>query len=217
MVRLFYPSSAQSEMSNLAYEVIHGPWKEEEWNAALKKAKALFIGPGLGSSKEVKEWVLRTVPQLTLPVVLDADALLDSLTLPKHAICTPHRGEMLRLLGKERLEEPQLLQRCQQFSDAHEVTLILKGAPTWIFTPVQPPILIVHGDPGMATAGSGDVLTGLLAALLAQGCDCKKAAVLGVMLHGLAGEAAAFQKTSYSLIARDLIDALPRAFQSMLR
>jgi len=85
-----------------------------------------------------------------------------------------------------------------------------------IFHPFTAPLIVPYGDPGMATAGTGDVLTGVLAALLAQGLSPKEAAALGVFLHAIAGEAAAFEKSSYAMIASDVIDFLPEAFNQLL-
>jgi len=107
------------------------------------------------------------------------------------------------------------LEACQAFATSKQVTLVLKGAPTKIFSPDQSVIIVARGDPGMATAGAGDVLTGVLAALLAQGLSPKEAAVLGVYFHARAGELAAAEKTSYCMIASDLIDKLPEVFQEV--
>jgi ADP-dependent NAD(P)H-hydrate dehydratase / NAD(P)H-hydrate epimerase len=96
------------------------------------------------------------------------------------------------------------------------VTLVHKGAPTFIFHPKTVPLIITRGDPGMATAGSGDVLTGMIAAMIAQGLDARKAATLAVYLHGLSGELAATCLTSYCMTASDLIEFLPEAFQEVL-
>ena len=215
IVKLFYPKEAAQEMIDSPYEVIRMPWSDHEWNEALKKASSVFIGPGLGKSEEIISWLAHYIPKLTVPVVLDADALIPSVHLAPHTICTPHRGEALRFFQDENLSEDQLLMRCQRFCDEKRSILVLKGAPTWVFVPSEKPFIIAHGDPGMATAGSGDVLTGLIAALLAQGCPAVEASVLGVMLHALSGEAAAEEKTSHCMIASDLIEFLPRAFQAL--
>jgi NAD(P)H-hydrate epimerase len=120
---------------------------------------------------------------------------------------------MLHLLGETKLDEPELLKRCVEFADEKGIILILKGAPTLVFSPDQLPFILDRGDPGMATAGSGDVLTGIIAAMLAQGKAPLEAALLGVTLHGLSGEVAAQKKTSYGYTAGDLIDCLPDAFR----
>jgi len=150
-----------------------------------------------------------------VPLVLDADGLfhLKDQPLPKETVLTPHTGEMKRLLEGE---TPNIT-NCQAYAQKHSTTLLLKGAPTIIFHPDQHPLIIPRGDPGMATAGTGDVLTGIIAALLAQGLSSRQAAALGALLHALAGEAAALAKTSYCAIATDLIDHLPEAFTLLTR
>ena len=152
--------------------------------------------------------------------MIDADALTliahHGLSLPKEAILTPHHGEMKRLLKVEgTLSFLELLQKSQEYVDSHQVTLVLKGAPTFVLHPGLVPHLCAHGDPGMATAGSGDVLTGIVAAFLSQVGDPLKAAILGVQMHALAGERAAEELTSYSIVASDLIEALPEVFNQI--
>lgn len=213
IVKWFYPKVAEG--GETPYEVIRLPWSEELWREAISKANAAFLGPGLGQSDERKREITSILAHLSIPVVLDADALYEGVPLPKHAICTPHRGEMLRLLGEARLEESELLDKCLAFANEKKIILVLKGAPTWIFLPEETPYIVCGGDPGMATAGSGDVLTGLLASLLAQGCNAKHAALLGVYLHALSGEMGAKDKTSYCLIAGDLIEFFSEAFKKL--
>jgi ADP-dependent NAD(P)H-hydrate dehydratase / NAD(P)H-hydrate epimerase len=124
---------------------------------------------------------------------------------------------MQRLLKSDRvLSIPELLAESHHFVEAHHVTLILKGAPTFIFSPNQIPHISAQGDPGLATAGSGDILTGITAALLAQLKDPFKAALLATDLHGRAGELAAKKLTSYCLVAQDILDFLPDVFKFYL-
>lgn len=215
IVKLFYPPSADAQMVDTPFEIIRMPWNDGAWTQALEHAKSVFIGPGIGRSFEMKQWVERIVPQIHLPLVLDADALISSLHFPPHSICTPHRQEMLQLLQVQEMDNERLLQECQRFCNEKQCVLVLKGGPTWVFVPSSSPSVIAHGDPGMATAGSGDVLTGLLAALLAQGCSLQQASILGCMIHALAGEKAAQQTSSYCLVARDIIDSLPDVFKQI--
>ena len=210
IVRIFH----KEEVGEGPYELILQKWEEKEWRRELKRARAVFMGPGIGQSKESLRFLQTELKRIDLPVVLDADALQEGIEYPKNAILTPHRGEVLRLLGlkKDTLEE-DLLARCQKWTRRTGAILVLKGAPTYIFSPDLAPVIVPHGDPGMATAGAGDVLTGVLAALLAQGMNGLEAAVLGVALHALAGEEAALRKSSYGLISGDLIESLPSAFK----
>ena len=210
IVRLFHREG--TDLSSAPYELIRevldfsdlSPLFEE-----LTRAKALLIGPGMGRDKLAGEALHTLLTQCKVPVVIDADALfnLKSDDLPTNAILTPHSGEMKRLLN----EIPNYA-NCQSYVEKHQVTLLLKGAPTTIFHPNHPPLIIPRGDPGMATAGTGDVLTGIIAALLAQQLPPREAAALGALLHSLAGEHAAHVETSYGVIATDLIDHLPEAF-----
>lgn len=148
--------------------------------------------------------------------MIDGDALyhlahLPNLSLPQGSVLTPHRGEMTLLLGKS-----PTLDNCQEWVSKHRATLVLKGAPTFLFHPDKHPLIIKAGDPGMAKAGSGDVLTGMIAALLAQKMSPTEAAATAVYLHGRAGELAATALTSYGMIASDLISHLPRALSELV-
>jgi NAD(P)H-hydrate epimerase len=202
------------EIGPAPYELICAKWNAKGWKEALKKAQAVFVGPGLGRSRGVQSWLKKHLKEVTQHCVLDADALMADVDFPKSAILTPHRGEALRLLGLKAMpREEELFARVMRFCDRKRVLVVLKGAPTWVFGPKMAPVVVPRGDPGMATAGSGDVLTGMIAGLLAQGCNVWEAAVLGVTLHGIAGEEAAKEKTSYCLLAGDLIDFMPDAFR----
>ncbi len=222
IVKLLHPKGMEAELSVSPYELIRVPYTPHEIDMMvplLNKASATFIGPGLGQSAETKKLLLTLVPRLEKPCVIDADALKiisdSKVPFPKHAVLTPHHGEMMHLLKMS--TQPRLtlsfLETCQAFAEEHDITLVLKGAPTFIFQPRHPYIVNPTGDPGMATAGCGDVLTGLIAALLAQKLQPHDAASLGVFLHGLAGEIASEDATSYGVIASDLIFRFPEAFK----
>ncbi len=222
IVNLLYPASMQLELIDSPYELIKIPYKQDDRTAILAKmnqATATFIGPGLGREAEVKTLLRDLIPQLQKPCVLDADALHflaeEETPLPTQTILTPHSGEMAKLLNQEAplLIDHSFLTACQHYAEKNHVTLILKGAPTFIFHPGEQVAISPAGDPGMATAGSGDVLTGLLAALLAQGLTTHQAALLGVYIHGLAGEFAAQELTSYCMNASDILFYFPEGFR----
>lgn len=216
IVRLFHPKGMEEEFAAAPLELIRHPYSWEVPDPIFeeaKRAKACLIGPGVGKGEGIHTFVQSVVSKLDLPMVIDADALYHLKVFPKGAILTPHYREMLHLLGKEELSHDD----CQAFVDQGEVTVVLKGAPTWVFHPKASPLIIPKGDPGMATAGTGDVLTGMIAALLAQGLKGREAAALGVYLHGTCGEIVAAKQTSYDLIASDLIEVLPEAFQQLLK
>ncbi|MBX7066458.1 MAG: NAD(P)H-hydrate dehydratase [Parachlamydiales bacterium] len=210
IVRIFHPE----DIGPAPLELICNDWNPKAWKEALKKANAVFIGPGLGPCKE---WLKKHLKEIKQPCVIDADALLPDVAYPKKAVLTPHRGEVLRLLDlKNAPKDEELFAKVIRFCESKKVYVVLKGAPTVIFGPKHKPIFIPRGDPGMASAGTGDVLTGMIAGLLAQGCDPYEAALLGATLHAIAGEFAASALTSYCLTATDLIDFMPVAFQDVL-
>lgn len=225
ITRLFYPEGMQEELTSSPYELIKTPYKSTDLTELLfqmNRASAVFIGPGLGQTEETKTLLHTILPQINKPCVLDADALNiiaeENIKLPQQTVLTPHHGEMMRLLkiqGHPKLNV-EFLKQCQEYAKSKSVTLVLKGAPTFILEPDSPMIVNPTGDPGMATAGSGDVLTGLITALLAQGMMPKEAASLGVYLHGLAGEHAAEDMTSYCMCASDIIYRFPEAFKFFL-
>jgi ADP-dependent NAD(P)H-hydrate dehydratase / NAD(P)H-hydrate epimerase len=222
MVRLLHPDGMQAELANAPFELIKIPYRIENLEAVveqLNKPTALFIGPGIGRTPDMKAFLSQLFPRLQKPCVIDADALTllseQDMSLPKQSLLTPHLGEMLRLL---QLPAPQplnfsFLRICQNYAETRGITLILKGGPSFIFQPDAPIRVNPVGDPGMATAGSGDVLTGLLAALLSQGLSPHQAASLGVYIHGLAGEHAAIELSSYCVIATDILFYFPEGFR----
>jgi hydroxyethylthiazole kinase-like uncharacterized protein yjeF len=215
IVRLFHPEGMEKELVNSPYELIKTSYQwgdDHQIQDEAKRAKGCLIGPGIGKEEEMHQFVQRVVSKLKVPMVIDADALYHIKTFPKGAVLTPHHKEACHLLGRDTID----FKACQAFADSEEVTLVVKGAPTWIFHPKVSPLVIAKGDPGMATAGTGDVLTGMIAALLAQGLEGRKAAALGVTMHAMSGEIAAQKRTSYDMIASDLINELPEVFQTLL-
>ncbi len=190
----------------LPEEVLAGRWEDTE------KAGALLIGPGLGREDKTK-LLLQKLFQIKKPMVIDADGLFWDLPFPAGSVLTPHRGEMERMLGGK-LDEAQLLERTAAFAQEHGCVVVLKGPVTFIFG--ETVAVSTAGHPAMATAGCGDVLTGVIAALLAQGLTPFDAACLGVTIHGRAGTAAA-QKLGYGEIAGDIVEQLPLVINSMER
>lgn len=222
IVRLFHSEEVQEEFAAAPLELIREAFDFENPAPILKEAKragCLFFGPGIGKDKSVEPLLAHLLHKLQIPMVIDADGIeaiakIDAKKFPANCVITPHRGELKKLLHANAIEEEELLKQTQAFVEAHHVTIVYKGAPTWIFHPHTLPLILPVGDPGMATAGSGDVLTGVIAAILAQGLSAREAAVVGVVLHGAAGKIAAQTYTSRSLIATDIISALPQALAS---
>ncbi len=202
-----------------------------------EKADVLAIGPGIGVSPDTEEIIPGLVRSSAVPMVVDADglnsisraagnrqgvqALLQSAKAP--LILTPHPGEMARLLSDPeagrgpdiRSIEKDRIDIAASFSREAGVYLVLKGAPTVVAVPEGNVFINTSGNPGMATAGSGDVLTGVIASLLGQGLHPGDAAAYGVYLHGLSGDVAASAKSEQSMVASDIIQFLPEAFKSM--
>lgn len=185
----------------------------------LEKYKSIGIGPGLGTDKITAEAVELFLKKVRIPIVIDADALnliagkkkwLEF--IPQNSILTPHPKEFERLFGKAKNNfERNKLQR--NFSKKYNIYIVLKGAHTCISTPDGECYFNSTGNPGMATGGSGDVLTGILTSLLSQGYNSLETSILGVYLHGLAGDVALNEAISQeSLIASDLIENLGKAF-----
>lgn len=183
--------------------------------------QAVAIGPGLGQSEETERALLEQLVLADTPLVLDADALnllgrhRDRLAkLPAGSILTPHPGEMDRLAGVSR-NSYERLEKAREMARQLRVCIVLKGAFTAVIAPTGEAYFNPTGNPGMATGGTGDVLTGILLALLAQGVESLQAARLGVYLHGLAGDIAARRLGQISLTAGDLVECLPEAFREI--
>lgn len=183
--------------------------------------QAVAIGPGLGQSRITEKALLDQLVITTTPMVIDADALnLLSANknylnkLPKGSILTPHPKELERLVGKCNTSYERLQRACELSAKAN-VHIVLKGAYTAIIQPSGEVCFNTTGNPGMATGGSGDVLTGILLALLAQGYDADSAAKIGVYIHGLAGDEAAHQMGQIAMTASDIISYLPQAWKTI--
>jgi ADP-dependent NAD(P)H-hydrate dehydratase / NAD(P)H-hydrate epimerase len=184
----------------------------------LAQFSAVGVGPGIDRKTNTKKALGELLEKVKSPLVIDADALnilaenqllLDK--LPQNCILTPHPGEFTRLAGDT--ENSWLrIQRQMEFSKKYKVIVVLKGAFTTVSTPAGMLFFNSTGNPGMATAGSGDVLTGIILGLLAQDYSPENAAIAGVYLHGLAGDLAVLRKSEFSMIAGDIIDFLGRAF-----
>jgi len=186
--------------------------------ALMKENDVLAVGPGLGRGAGVPQVVGQLLAYTEIPVVLDADGLnaiagqIYRITSRKSSlILTPHPGEFARLLGCDvAAVEAKRTEWALRFAFEHRVILVLKGHGTLV-TDGRRLYVNTTGNPGMATGGTGDVLTGLIAALLGQGIEAFAAAQLGVYLHGLAGDLARNVVGETSLIASDLLDYLPAA------
>jgi NAD(P)H-hydrate epimerase len=188
----------------------------------VERYDVVGIGPGVGLEAETAQVIKQMIQEFKAPMVFDADALnilADNKTwlsfLPNGSILTPHIGEFRRLAGN--YSNPFDRTEAQiDLAKKLNCYIILKGKYTAIATPDGKVFFNPTGNPGMATAGSGDVLTGIICGLLAQGFVSGKATILGVYLHGLSGDFAEEVLTTYSLNAGDIIEFLPKAFEHIL-
>jgi len=183
---------------------------------------AVGIGPGLGNDEDTAIALIAQVRQTKCPMVLDADALnlisthrVWLLELPEGLILTPHPREFDRLEGKTALSCYDRLHKARELSERLEAFIILKGHHSALCSPDGKVVFNTTGNAGMATAGSGDVLTGLLTALLARGYKRREACLVAMYLHGLAGDIAAQAVGEESLVASDIVRFLPKAFMQM--
>jgi NAD(P)H-hydrate epimerase len=200
---------------------------------ASQYADIIAIGPGIGVSPDTERIVSQLVQTSPVPMVIDADglnSLKNSIKILRNAkspvIITPHPGEMARLLnhkpeagsqnsGVKTKIEKERITTAVSFSQETGVYVVLKGVPTIIAAPEGDVYINTTGNPGMATAGSGDVLTGIISSLAGQGLTPLNAAALGVYLHGRAGDEAAKVKGEHSLIASDIIEYLSDTIRSL--
>jgi len=184
----------------------------------LERFSAIGMGPGIGIEFGTTNALKRLIQDAKVPLVLDADALnilSDNPTwlsfLPPQTVLTPHPKEFDRLAGKSE-SGSERWQRQQEFAKRHNCVVVLKGAFTSICNPSGQTFFNMTGNPGMATAGSGDVLTGIILGLLAQGYRPTEASVLGVFLHGLSADLKAEHSGMEALIASDIVEGLGAAF-----
>jgi NAD(P)H-hydrate epimerase len=211
MVKPFFETN-DSSLSLLA---------EKELVAFSEKSSAVAIGPGLSQNKETQMLVRNLIGKINKPIVLDADginAFAGHVSALKNArqrlVLTPHPGEMSRLTGKDTAEiEKNRKDIAIAFVNEYNAVLVLKGHGTVVASPGGEHYINGTGNPGMATGGTGDVLTGMIAAFMAQGLEPFKASVAAVYLHGLAGDVAAKEKGFLSLKATDLLQKLPETLR----
>jgi NAD(P)H-hydrate epimerase len=232
LATLGIPVSLNSIMSRKLTEIMTLSLAEtKKFSVSLKAEKAILrkvkdldivaLGPGLSQHPETQKLINRLILQIDKPMVLDADALnaisknVNVLKRIKSSyVVTPHPGEMSRLINKgiEYIKNHRLIV-AKKFSHDYNAVVVLKGARTVVTEPGGKYYINTTGNPGMATAGSGDVLTGIIAGFLSQGLNIFDASVLGVYIHGLAGDLAAKDKGEIGLIAGDILENIPYAIK----
>ena len=208
------PKESLPVLETLVVEAVKRPL-EEVFDAA-GRAGALALGPGLGRSAEKKTLVRRLLEETDVPAVVDADALYDLEPFERQAatVLTPHSGELGRLIGeKSSWVDAHRLEALARAVERFNCVVLLKGADTLIGAPGEG--VLVHGThttPALATAGTGDVLTGITAAFLAKRMEPRLAAAAATMAHGLAALRSGWPR---GMVAGDVIEALPDAFEDL--
>ena len=229
LVKVYSEEANRAILQTALPEALFAPWaQEEELRAQLDWADAVAIGPGLGQSDKTRAILSGVLSAWTGPLVLDADALNliakdPSLSerIPQRAVLTPHPGEMSRLSalfagGKRSVSEAAAdpVGTAAACCEAFGCITVMKGARTVIADSRQV-FLNLAGNEGMACGGSGDVLTGIIGSLLAQGADPADAAKAGVLLHAMSGDAAAKELGTRSMKAGDLVSFLPGVLHTL--
>lgn len=234
LTSLFIPNSLNEIMETKLTEVMTIPVEDEGLSIFteasldktiknLKTKDVCALGPGLGTDVKTSKFLLGLLESIELAILIDADGLnilsdkLDILKSYKHSkILTPHPGEMSRLLDWDLssvLASP--IDAALELSNKTNSIVVLKGSTSVVTSPDGDIYLNTSGNPGMASGGTGDVLSGIITSLLGQAYEPYIAAVLGVFIHGHAGDLAAEDLGEYGLLASDLIDYLPLAFKSL--
>lgn len=235
LVTLAIPKSLNPIMEMKLTEVMTEPLPEtpkqtlslRAFNSILRlceNKKAVVIGPGLGTFKETQSLILKLIKSIDLPIILDADGLNALATQPKllptsnrSIVLTPHPGEMARLIHSTVKEvQENRIGVCKHFSQSTHAYLILKGYRTLIVTPKGEVFINPTGNSGMATGGTGDVLSGMIGGLICQGFDLLSCLQASVYLHGLAGDRVARELGEKSLVATDLIRKIPDLLQGRI-
>ena len=221
LVRILTVEENRTILQTLLPEAILTVWDEANLQSQAEQcldwASVVVAGPGLGTEKSAEQLVQVILQQCRKPLVLDADGLNLLAANPQwqnylgvHCILTPHLGELSRLTGLSIGQlQNRLLETAEELSRRWGSTVVCKDARTIVCAEGKPLYVNISGNQAMAKAGSGDVLTGIVGGILAQKQSCYDAACLGVYLHGLVGDAVQSEKGSYSLLATDLIRALP--------
>lgn len=196
----------------------------EEIQTLLKGKQALAIGPGLGIRKSTKKLVYKLIEKSKVPLIIDADAINCIAQNPEilqrkktAAILTPHPGEMARLCNMTTSEiQADRIGTASQFAKTHDVILVLKGAQTIVSLPDGRSFICPTGNPGMASGGMGDILTGMIAGFCAQGFSPEKASLAGVFIHGLCADILTENIGAFGFVATDMIPMIPKTIHHYL-
>ncbi len=236
MVRCAVPKSIYPIVSAAVPEAVFIVLEENDLGAlsadsakeivkAAESADGVVFGCGSRLCADTESLAITLLTECSTPIIIDADginALAKHINVLDDAKCrvvlTPHEGEMSRLTGisSDKIRENRE-EAAQNFADAHDCVLVLKGMDTLIARKGKEIRRNTTGNAGMAVAGSGDVLAGIMGGLLAQGLRTVDAASLGVYIHGRAGDLAAMEHTEYSMIPTDIIECIPAVFKELIK
>ena len=216
-VTLAVPEESLAAAEMLALEPVKVAWRDEDAletiSAAAQRATALALGPGLGRSPQQRALVRELLEQIDLPAVVDADALfeLEPVVRAAATVLTPHAGELARLLGADAGSVGEhRLASAREAAERFDAVVLLKGADTLVASPNGDVIVCDLGPPSLATAGTGDVLTGIVGAFLSKGVEPATAAAAAAVAHGIAATTAPHRS---GLVASDLLHLLPAALE----
>jgi len=235
LVTLGIPQSLNSSVEPQVIEAMTCPLSDNDTGLLTKSAyekiieiakdkDAIAIGPGIGTDKKTKELIEKLIKTINIPIILDADSLNliaqnPSILKNKKSdiILTPHPGEMARLAATTVKEiQDNRLESAIDFSEKYDITLVLKGANTIISLADNNTFICPTGNPGMASGGMGDVLTGMIAGFMAQGFSSKDSSIAGVFLHGLCGDMLAESEGAFGFLASDMVKTIPRAIHQVI-
>ncbi|MDE6339846.1 MAG: NAD(P)H-hydrate dehydratase [Muribaculaceae bacterium] len=226
LVTVHGPKGGMNVLQTAVPEAMYEPDRHEHYISDMRlhhDHQAIAVGPGIGVSEHTIDALESLLKSGKSPLVLDADALNcisrrpTLLTmLPPKTIITPHIGEFDRLFGEQRSSEGRL-KMALEMAHQYNIIIVLKNHYTMIVRPTGRVYINTTGNPGMATAGAGDVLTGVIAAFLAQGYSPEHAAILGVYFHGLAGDIAADEVGEFGLVSSDIANNVGKAIHAILK
>ena len=226
LVTVHAPRCGYQVLQTAVPEALFEPDRNEIMTSAIDLRhtySVVALGPGMGVNDETLEAVHHFIMNFKRPCLIDADALnciarrpMLLRSIPPRSIITPHAVEFDRLFGEHNTDEERL-KKAIEVSKLYKITIVLKGHYTMTVRPDSKVYVNSSGNPGMATPGSGDVLTGVISALIAQNYAADWSVVLGVYLHGLAGDLAAQEHGTYGMVAGDIVEHLGKAIMEVMK
>jgi len=226
LVTVHAPRCGYDVLQTAVPEALFEPDRNELMTSAIdlhRTHSVVALGPGMGVNDVTLDAVHQFIMNFRRPCLLDADALnciarrpMLLKSIPQRSIITPHAAEFDRLFGEHNTDEERL-KKAIDVSKIYKITIVLKGHYTMTVRPDSKVYVNSSGNPGMATPGSGDVLTGVISALIAQNYPADWSVVLGVYLHGLAGDLAAQEHGTYGMVASDIVDHLGKAIVEVMK